>query len=328
MTRSTWPPDVRALLAPFRRNLLSKLFAGLFAFMLWFFVNAGKRETQVFQFPVELANVPGGAVLVNPQRIDSVAVRLNGPAPLLASLDARRAPIVLDLSSLEPGSEARLKVRDDLIRVPRGVRILDVEPSRVPVRLEPVAKATVPVHLAQMGVPPAGYRIESTTIAPAKVTITGPATVVQSVQTVETEPVDVSGLVTSAHRDIALVPREDSIVLKPERVTVQLTVTPIVVQRDYARVPVEVRNVDRPFQLRPPRVNLSVRGPERSVRALELGDGSVWVDGARLEVGEHDVQPQVTLPPDVELVKQDPTVLKLRIAPGEKKSEEKKGGRT
>ncbi len=328
MRRPAWPPDVRALLAPFRRNLVAKAFAGLFAFMLWFFVNAGKRETQVFQFPIELQNVPERSVLMNPQGVDSVAVRLNGPAPLLASLDTRRVPIVLDLSGLAPGADARLKVREEMIRVPRGVRILDIEPSRVPIRLEPVKRATVPVHLAQIGVPAPGYRIESATISPATVTISGPANVVEGVHEIDTEPFDVSDLKASEQRQIALVPREDSIALKPERVAVQLMVAPVIAQRDFARVPVEVRNVDRPFQLRPSHVNLTVRGPERIVHTLELGDGSVYVDGGPYDVGEHDVRPQVTLPPQVELVKQEPAALKLRIAPDEKKTDEKKGPRT
>jgi YbbR domain-containing protein len=176
--------------------------------------------------------------------------------------------------------------------------------------------------------PPPGYRVETTTIVPPTVAISGPASAVQSVDEIDTEPVDVTGITGSVQRQVALVPREDSIAFKPERVTVQLTVSQIVVQRDFDRVPVEVRNVDRPFQLRPSRVNVTVRGPERVVRGLELGDGSIYVDGAPFDSGEHEVHPQVTLPPEVELVKAEPTALKLRIVSDGKKTDERKGPRT
>ena len=102
MVRIGFPWDVQRLTAPFRRNVGAKLFAAAFAFMLWFFVNAGKRETQVFQFPIELRNAPARTVRVDRDRVDSVVVKLNGPGALLASLDSRRSPIGLDLSEVEP----------------------------------------------------------------------------------------------------------------------------------------------------------------------------------------------------------------------------------
>ena len=124
------------------------------AFVMWFFVNAGERETQVLPFPVELRNLPERAVLTNADRVDTVSVRLNGPGPLLASLDTKRSPIILDLTNVEIGTDVRLKVRDEMVRVPRGVRILDIEPSRVPVRLEHVRRTSVPITLAPTGEPP------------------------------------------------------------------------------------------------------------------------------------------------------------------------------
>src|SRR5688572_20251524 len=93
-----FPRDLQRITTMFRRHLGAKIFAATCAFVLWFFVNAGERETQVMPFPVELMNLPERAVLTNPDRVDTVSVRLNGPDPLLASLDAKRVPIVLDLS--------------------------------------------------------------------------------------------------------------------------------------------------------------------------------------------------------------------------------------
>src|SRR5689334_6885716 len=96
--------DWQRWMAPLRRNVPGKLAALVAAFVLWLFVNAGKRETEVLQFPIEFRNTPPDSVLVTRERIDSVAVKLNGPGALLGSLDSRRSPIVIDLGGIELGS--------------------------------------------------------------------------------------------------------------------------------------------------------------------------------------------------------------------------------
>ena len=317
--------DFERLTAPFRRRLGAKLFAATCAFVLWFFVNAGERETQVLPFPIELTNLPERAVLTNPDRVDTVSVRLNGPGPLLASLDTRRSPIVIDLSRFEVGSDLRIKVREEMVRVPRGVRILDIEPSRVPVRLERVKRVNVPVTLAPTGEPRDGYKIEALKSTPDKVQVTGPLSIVDRLTALETEPIDLTGLAASTQRTVGLV-RTDQLGVKPEQVNVDITVAPIMATREFKRLLVEVRNVDRPFQLKPPRVNLTVRGPQLAVSGLVLEEGAVYVDGGRYGPGEHDLETEVTLPAGIELVKQEPPVVHLEIVetkPEPKKTETK-----
>jgi len=165
---ATFRDNLERFTAPLRRRLGAKLFATVCAFVLWFFVNAGERETQVMPFPIEFRNLPERAVQTNPDRVETVAVRLNGPGPLLASLDTKRSPIVLDLSHAEIGTDFRLKVRDEMVRIPRGVRILDIEPSRIPVRLERVKRISVPVTLAPVGEPRDGYKVQTLKATPKR----------------------------------------------------------------------------------------------------------------------------------------------------------------
>jgi hypothetical protein len=305
--------DLPRLTAPLRRNVTAKLFAIGFAFILWFFVNAGERDTQVFQFPLELRNVPERSMIVNDDRVDTVAVKLNGPSLLLASLDTRRVPTLVDVARVTLGEETRIKIRDDMIRVPRGVRILDVGPSRIPLRLEEVRRTTLPVSVATTGAPRGGYRVETMTVTPERVTVTGPAHVLDRLKAIETEPIEIRDLSAAVQRTVGVVRGEQLIAVRPERVIVDLAVAPIVVSREFKRLTVEVRNVDRPFQLRPARVNVTVRGPERTVDELRLDGGSVFVDGTNLGPGEHVLRPEVVLPQGVELVKREPQDVRLEI---------------
>lgn len=308
-----WRATIERLTIPFRRRLGAKLFATACAFVLWFFVNAGERETQVMPFPIEFRNLPERSIQTNPDRVDTVAVRLNGPGPLLASLDTKRSPIVLDLSHAEIGTDFRLKVREEMIRVPRGVRILDIEPSRVPVRLERVKRTSVPVTLSPVGEPRDGYVVQSLKAVPDKVQVSGPASLVDRLTALETEPFDLTDLAASTQKTVGLV-RADQLGVKPETVVVQIEVAVAMTTRDFKRLPVEVRNVDQPFQLRPQRVNLTVRGPQRIVQSLTLEEGAVYVDGASYEPGEHMVEAEVTLPAGVEVVRRDPPVIRLEIS--------------
>jgi YbbR domain-containing protein len=307
-----WRTALARLTIPFRRRLGAKLFATACAFVLWFFVNAGERETQVMPFPIELRNVPERSMLTNPDRVDTVSVRLNGPGPLLASLDTKRSPIVLDLSHAEVGTDFRLKIRDEMIRVPRGVRVLDIEPSRIPVRLERVKRTSVPVTLSPVGEPRDGYVVQTLKASPDKVQVSGPASLVDRLTALETEPFDLTDLAVSTQKTVGLV-RADQLSVKPETVVVQIDVAVAMTTRDFKRLPVEVRNVDQPFQLRPQRVNLTLRGPQRIVQNLTLDESAVFVDGGSYEPGEHMVEAEVALPAGVEVVKRDPPVIRLEI---------------
>jgi YbbR domain-containing protein len=305
--------DWQRYTAPLRRNALGKLAALAVAFVLWLFVNAGKRETEILQFPIEFRNTPEHSVLVTREPVDTVAVKVNGPGALLASLDGRRAPISIDLATVDVGPEMRLKIRDDMIRVPRGVRILDIEPARISVHLEEIRHATVPVRLTRTGEPADGYKIDTVRLVPSSVVVTGPASTVESLQIVETEPLDLTGVTAALQRPVALARGEHLLSVTPERVMAQIAVEPIRITRELKRVPIDVRNADHPFQLRPPHVNLTVRGPARGVQSLELGPGSVYVDAAQLGVGEHLVEPAVVLPTGIELVKREPASVSLEI---------------
>ena len=310
---ATWAERWQAVTAPLRRNVVAKIFAAVFAFVLWLFVNAGERDTQTFQFPVEFRNAPQRTVLAPGMRIDTVAVKLNGPAALLASLDARRAPIVVDLSRVTVGSETRVKIRDEMVRVPRGVRILEVQPNRVPLLLEEVQRATIPVSLVATGEPRDGYRVKEIKAIPDAVTVTGPASTVRRLKAVDTEPIDLADIAASTQRTVFLARGDDLVGLKPERVSVDIAVERVLATRVLDRVPIEVRNVDLPFQVRPQRVKLTVRGPERQVQDLDLPAGSVFLDGTDIGAGEHTLTPEVALPAEVEVIKTEPATVRLTI---------------
>lgn len=300
-------------MAPLRRNVGPKLFAAAIAFALWLFVNAGQRETAVFEFPIELANLPKQSMVVNNDRLDVVSVKLNGPGALLASLDPHRIPIELDLGDMAVGPAARRKIRNHLIHVPRGVRILDIEPSRVPIRLETIKRRDLPIKLTTSGEPKPGFRVAEIEVAPNEVRVRGPESVVEKLKAIETEPLNLEGIDSGSKRSAALVSTDPLLSFAPERAAITIRVKQVIETREIAQFAVMVRNVDRPFRLHPAHVKLTVRGPQIALEALTLPAGSVWVDGGSLAPGKHTIEPTADLPAGLSLSNLEPKTLVLEI---------------
>ena len=75
-------------------NAAIKLLSILIAAGLWFFVNAGERDTELaVRVPVELRNRPANMMLVSP-RVDFIDLVVSGPRTLLNRIDLTRVDLV------------------------------------------------------------------------------------------------------------------------------------------------------------------------------------------------------------------------------------------
>jgi hypothetical protein len=290
-----------------------KLLSLLAAVGLWFFVNAGERDAELaLQVPVELRNIPPNVMLVSP-RIDFIDLVVRGPRTLLNRIDPEQLTVPLDLRGVRPGP-AVFRIVGETLDLPRGVSVVRLTPSEVTLEFAATLRKRVPVRVAFTGKPPAGLRVTWTKVAPESIEVVGPADQVEQIKTAATVPVDLAeagpGLI---ERDLALeAPREyvsysaglvhaQAMLEEPERV------------RTMPNVAIIVRNSPYRTILAPPAVQITVRGPRSSTESLELDHGAVYIDAAGREPGSYEVTPAVELPADVELVKQEPSTVQLRV---------------
>lgn len=314
-----WKELIRQILGKLRtvalRNWQTKLLSIGFAFGIWLWVNAGEREVQVIYFPLEYAGQPEETALVG-NRVDRVAVHLNGPRTLLAPIETNRRPIVLDLSGVKPNQPTRVKIRDWMVRVPRGVRVMQVEPSKISVTLEPVRRIAVPVQARLKGEVALGYRVDDTAlrITPGKVLVSGPESVLKNVRRVETEPIDLTGL-DKPFRGRVGVRAENLTEVQPPAVSVEVAVVPVLQTRVFKQVEVAVKGSSADsYVIEPPHVELKVRGPVRELAALELGQGSVFVRAGDGSEVPRRARVRVKLPRGLELVEVTPRQVTIRSA--------------
>jgi hypothetical protein len=86
----------------------------------------------------------------------------------------------------------------------------------------------------------------------------------------------------------------------------------VIADREYRKLSVQVRDSDYKFRVIPQRINLTVRGPRLKLGKLDLR-GAVYVEADGMPPGYYDVAVQVTLPDGVELVRQTPEKVRLRM---------------
>jgi YbbR domain-containing protein len=145
--------------------------------------------------------------------------------------------------------------------------------------------------------------------------VTGPASKVDDLKEIKTEPVEMHGAPEALERNVLLSWAGDYVSFTPDRVTVAVSFQPTMMIRRFEHVDVVVRGVPTGLRAKlvPPRVDLTVTGPQRVLATYQLEDGSVYVDASTLGPGSHRVTPQAELPQSLEVTRREPEVQRLEV---------------
>jgi YbbR domain-containing protein len=283
----------------FQQNLALRIISLLLAVGLWIFVNAGQHSSvEPFNIPVSYRGLPPGFVITN-QHPDFVKIQISGPQTLLSLVDPSRLILRLDLSGVGVG-QASFKIGLDSFNVPRGTAVTSISPSQIVLDVDKIVVRYLPVHPVTIGAPADGYRIGSIEIAPPRVQVRAPSRQIASLETVDTEAVDVAGLATETVHIAAITSAGGMMRVEPSEVMVKIQLAPVIATKDFHGVPVTVRDTGYQSRLQPPRINLTLRGPKLELAKLDLS-GAVFIDGDGMEPGTYKTPVQVQLPQGVEL---------------------------
>jgi YbbR domain-containing protein len=115
-----------------------------------------------------------------------------------------------------------------MIAVPPGAEVVKITPSKVTIKLERTAEATIDVHATVRGRTARGFRIARTEIEPATVLVRGPESLVEAAEAATTAPIDVSGLRESTvfEADIILPRPELRLAAEPASARVTVLIEP------------------------------------------------------------------------------------------------------
>ena len=306
------PSDLRELVV---RNGPLKGISLLLAFALWFSINVTEGGAErTFELEVKQPRVAEGLLVTN-LPTQPIAVRVRGPGTLLDNVDVRRRRIALDLTSFGQG-HAIVELNRDMIRddLPQRVKVVKFTPSKLDLKLERRVRRAVPVRVDLAGTPALGYTVGETRVSPDAVDVSGPASKVDELREIVTEPLDLHGATATVERSLSVAPLGDLVTFRPDRINAVVTLEELGMTREFEHVEVRLVNAAGfEVRLRPATVDLVLRGPQRILQHLKLEPGAVYVDADTLGAGQHKVVARVDLPAGIEVVRRNPEELRLQL---------------
>jgi YbbR domain-containing protein len=267
----------------FLEDWLLKLTAILITFALWYGVSVlSKKGTATLS--AQLVFRHSDDTVVMSAGVQDVRISVAGNDQLIGQLYGRKdLSVTADLTQTETGDQVIVLTPQSIsANLPPGIKVDDVQPSRIAVKLEPLEKKDLPVEAAITGEPAAGYEVYSTTVTPARAEVSGPQSVMDTLSSVPTGAVDISG------KKSDVTARQMPIVINNPMVTVS--------NNSVFDVTVSIgeKRIERSFSLtaNSKRVTAVLFGPKSIVTKLKPAD--IKVDIVKGDSG-NDL-PQLTLP--------------------------------
>lgn len=192
----------------------------LVAAVVWFLVVSGDRSYVSFAAPVEYVGVGEGMVLVGnaPYPVD---LQVDAPRWALGQLTSANVRVRVNLGALGEGEHA-IPLGAEHVQVPAGVRVTRITPPWLRVTLARAVTHTVRVVPQIRGTPAPRHALHGVRVEPPSVEVRGPRTTMQTRETIETVPVDISGARESITQTVGLI-LPDAVYPTGQR-TVQVTV--------------------------------------------------------------------------------------------------------
>ncbi|MDA8137332.1 MAG: diadenylate cyclase [Desulfobacteraceae bacterium] len=191
----------------FRRERRELLFAAVICLLcmsgVWFSFAKGMETMTSIEVPLEYLNRDSRMQIVSTSD-NTVRLYLSGSSALLSSLRPDQVRAKLDLSNAVNGTN-HFSLGADNVIFPPGLRLSRIEPSDIKVVLDVPAKKAVPVQVDWVGALPEGLILESVAVEPAKITVSGPQSVLGRTDTIYTEKVDLSSLHATGRMTVSVV---------------------------------------------------------------------------------------------------------------------------
>jgi YbbR domain-containing protein len=197
--------------------------------------------------------------------------------------------------------------------VKRGTSITRIVPSQIVLDIDRMVTQQLPVQLHLDGKPAAGYKVVSTEVRPAQIAATGPSRFITNQKHLNTEPLGIQDAANDIDAPVRVLDPGPHVKLAANVVEAKVILQPMTAQREFRGVKVRVHDAASRTRIEPAEANVIVRGPAPKLSKLDLSD-SVFVDASGLLPGGWHVKPvQVKLPDGMQLVRQEPQKVRLRV---------------
>lgn len=137
-----------------------------------------------FSSDTEITNTP----------ISEIDVIISGDNRKIAQINKNDLVASVDLTGVPPGDRVIQLTSDNVrLELPLGVRLEEITPGRMAVRLEAIEVKEVPVRIETTGKPAEGFEVYTQTSVPVRVRARGPLSLTKPLSQLATEKVDLDG---------------------------------------------------------------------------------------------------------------------------------------
>lgn len=200
-----------------------RLLALLIAIALWYATAAEKREPQsekVVETSITYGR-PENTVILN--AIGNVRVGVRGNLREIRTLRPFDVDVQVDLTDAKPGPVTVTLTPEQVLLPSASLEVQSLDPKTFTLQLDVYEERRLPVEVDFVGEPGAGSIVTGVSVTPEAVLVSGPSTLLSSVESLLTQTVDLDRHAITFEKDVTLVSPDPAIrVIRPQVVTVQV----------------------------------------------------------------------------------------------------------
>ena len=258
--------------------------------------------------------VPDGLTL-GTTTVDPSTVTVSGASTLVSQVESVRADVIIQTTGINVDQDVRLVPVDQL---GNPVRPLEVTPptARVTIPVFSDQKSrTLPVNPIITGNPAAGFEIESVTVDPQVVLVTGDADQLAQLTAVDTVPIPMTGVSGDETVTVKLALPTGVVQVGDSSISVTIKIRPVTGTRTFsAGLQLLGASNDLAYALSTDRVLVTIGGSTADLDRLSGATLVMDLDVAGLKIGVHEVPVTAILPAGTTLVAASPATVTVTIS--------------
>lgn len=177
----------------FLEDWLMKLVALIITFALWVGVTGLSQPAVQRMNGIPLALRYSENVDVT-SPIEELNIVISGDKRKIDQINKNDLIISLDLTGEQPGDKVVLLTPNTVsLPLPNGIKIDEISPRQITVKIEPLEVREVPVNAVTFGQIAEGFEVYGQAVNPAKIRVRGPANLVRPLAMVTTDKIDLTG---------------------------------------------------------------------------------------------------------------------------------------
>lgn len=296
----------------------------LIASGLWFLNALNKDYTTTIAYPVKYINPPNNQFLANkpPDKLD-LKIEAHGFTLLRHKLNLSFSPIVLNLTNLTNNTEltsGKYSIKTNTLvrrisdQVSSEITITDILPEYISIRLDHLKTKTVPVKVvADVEFEPQFNLKAPLTSDPAKVKITGPAAVLDTIYLLKTKSQSFTKVNANIKKETDLILPEN-ISADPPKVSLLIEVERFTEKE--MKIPVEVINKPENIKIKlfPSEIKLLFTVGLSEFDKLSTNDFSALVDYKSIKEGIENLDVNISQKPEnIQISRFNPTTVEFLV---------------